>query len=310
MIPHHLSFKRLKQSALIASVLNDKGLNERFKTQGDRLVGPCPIHGGDNPHAFVVSLSKNLWYCFTKCNTGGDVIDFVRYLDKISHRQSADYLAALANIAQPQSYSSCRSSSNPFRPFPMRLNLDPFSPWLKKKGIDPATAKHFETGAYNGPGFLADCIGVRLHDLNGRPIGYAGRRLIPDQAEKYGKWKFPPRLPKKKILYNFHRIRPYLKRGLIIVEGPWSVMRFAQLNIPTVALLGISLSAAHYDIFRQTPQVILMLDGDCAGRKATVKLWQSLKAITQTHYIYLPPNLDPDDLNDDAICAALKHFSL
>jgi DNA primase len=309
MIPHHLQFKHLKQTVSIAAVLADSGLGEKFRKQGDRLVGPCPIHHGDNPHAFVVSLSKNLWRCFTRCNTGGDVVDFVRRLKQVSYRQTADYLAALTHTSSASHF--CRpdpSSNRSFRPFSRRVKLDPFTDWLESKGIHPETAVRFEAGFYNGSGFLNNCIGVRLHDINGRPLGYAGRRLDPDHVKTYGKWKFPPGLAKMKILYNFHRIQPQLKKGLVIVEGPWAVMRLAQLNISAVALSGIHLSPTLYDVFRQTPQVILMLDGDRAGRRATVKLFNSLKSMTKIHYVHLPPNLDPDDLDDDSLSTILNIF--
>ncbi len=311
MIPYHLQFKHLKKTVSIAAVLSDRGLAEKFTKKGDRLVGPCPIHHGDNPRAFVVSISKNLWHCFTRCNTGGDVVDLVRCLEKISYRQTADYLCVLAFTFPPSQYRlSTPCSNRSFRPFTLRLNLDPFTPWLKNKGITPESAIRFEAGLYHGPGFLHGCIGVRLHDINGRPVGYAGRRLGPDLVKTYGKWKFPPRLPKSKILYNFHRIRHQLKKGLVIVECPWSVMRMAQLNIPSVALLGIHLSPALYDLFQKIPKVVLMLDGDRAGRRATATLFYALKSITRVHCVYLPPNLDPDDLEDDTLSSIVKSFSL
>jgi len=309
MIPDHLQFKHLKQTVSITAVLKDRGLGDKFRKQGDRLVGPCPIHHGDNPHAFVVSLSKNLWHCFTRCNTGGDVVDFVRRLKQISYRKTAEYLAALTHTTSASHF--CRpdpSSNRSFRPFPHRLNLDPFTDCLEGKGINPETAARFEVGLYYGSGFLKGCIGVRLHDIDGRPLGYAGRRLDPDYVEIYGKWKFPHRLPKMKILYNFHRIQPQLKKGLVIVEGPWAVMRLAQLNIPAVALLGVNLSSALYYVFREIPRVILMLDGDRAGRRATEKLFHSLKSITRVHLVYPPPNFDPDDLDNDSLSSIFKHF--
>jgi DNA primase len=217
----------------------------------------------------------------------------------------------LTHTILPHQFCSPGASSNrPFRPFTFRLNLDHFTPWLKNKGIAPETAIRFEVGLYHGTGFLQGCIAVRLHDINGLPMGYAGRRIDPDHALKYGKWKLPPRLPKRKILYNFHRIQPQLKKGLVIVECPWAVMRLAQLNIPAVALLGIHLSPTLYDLFQKIPQIILMLDGDCAGQRATANLFDSLKSITRVHYIYLPPNLDPDDLQDDTLSSILKYFFL
>jgi DNA primase len=105
------------------------------------------------------------------------------------------------------------------------------------------TARTFEAGAYYGRGFLQGCIGVRFHDPSGHPIGYAGRRLDCDQARTYGKWKLPPGLPKRLILYGFHRIVNLSDRPLCIVEGTWGVMRLHQIGVPAVALLGLYLSA-------------------------------------------------------------------
>ncbi len=72
MISENLSFVYLKRHVSILDVLNAKGVITQFKKRGDQLFGPCPVHGGDNSNAFVISLSKNIWRCFTRCDTGGD----------------------------------------------------------------------------------------------------------------------------------------------------------------------------------------------------------------------------------------------
>ena len=59
-------FKILKQSVSIPQVLGHRGLLDHFKVRGDKLVGPCPVHGGDNPNAFVVSLERDLWHCYAQ----------------------------------------------------------------------------------------------------------------------------------------------------------------------------------------------------------------------------------------------------
>lgn len=307
MLPASLNFAYLKRVVSIESLLVARGLSTQFKKQGDQLFGPCPVHGGDNPRAFVVSLSKNLWHCFTQCDTGGDVVDLVRRLDGKTYRQTANYLASLAYVLPGPSITSHElSSKKPFQPFIKRLSLDSFTPWLKQKGITPKTASRFEAGLYHGSGFLSGCIGIRLHDLRGSPIGYAGRHLNLKQLKQHGKWKFPPGLPKKELLYNFHRVRPHLHKGLVVVECPWGVMRLAQLNAPAVALLGIHLSHIQYDLLCRASRVVLMLDGDNAGRQATVRIRKTLEAGTQVRQVNLPTDTDPDDLDDDALGRIVK----
>ena len=310
MIPEHFTFKYLKARISIAAVLQDKGLITAFRKRADQLVGPCPLHGGDNPNAFVISLSKNIWHCFTQCNAGGDVVKLVRRLDSKTYRQSAAYLASLVSSPKASARVHQTHITKAFRPFTKSLTLNPSTPWLNKKGITSLTAKHFEAGAYDAPGFLNGCIGVRLHDLQGHPIGYAGRRLHSKQVQLYGKWKLPPALPKNQLLYNFHRLSSYTHKALVIVEGPWAVMRLAQLNIPAVALLGIHLSSTQRDLLRTWKLVILMLDGDRAGRRATTQIQDSLKLNTKVDTITLALDHDPDDLTDDKLSSIMQHLFL
>jgi DNA primase len=190
------------------------------------------------------------------------------------------------------------------------LRLDASTLWLHKKQIKPATASRFEAGAYHGTGFLTGCIAVRLHDLLGNPIGYAGRQVNPSLAKQYGKWKFPPGLAKNEILYNFHRIKSANPKAVVVVECPWGVMRLAQLNIPAVALLGIHLSSAQLDILKKISRVVLILDGDYAGRSATIRIRKILEPYTKVHCITLPFDLDPDDLTDNTLVSATDHFFL
>ena len=300
-----LSFSRLKRLVSIAAVLEDKGLLNQFERQGDQLFGPCPIHQGDNPNAFVISLSKNLYHCFTGCNGGGDVIDLVRRLDGKSFHQTALYLSSLSS----STWIPVRSGSKKkFVPFTKRLPLDHGANFFHSKRILPATARRFEAGAYYGPGFLADSIGVRIHNPGGNPLGYAARRLNNSIVQRCGKWNFPPCLPKNKILYNYHRLDPYKLDTVVVVEDAWSVMRLTQLDIPAVALLGIHLSDFQLKLLAKKNRIILMLDGDHAGRKAAEKLQPVLNRFTSTSTITLPDGIDPDDLSDAELRADVAPF--
>lgn len=72
------NFRLLKQRVTIDQVLAAEGVLEGLNRRGNRLVGCCPLHGGDNPRAFVVDLEKGTWYCFTRCGGGGDIVELVR----------------------------------------------------------------------------------------------------------------------------------------------------------------------------------------------------------------------------------------
>ena len=303
-----LAFSHLKRLVSIEQVLSARGMLASLRQRGQRLIGPCPVHHGDHPQAFVVDRAKDLWYCFTRCRGGGDVVELVRRMDHCPYPDVARYLASLVQVAPTPARARATRPDRAYQPYTKALRLDPHAPLLAQKGIWAQTARHFEAGAYQGPGFLAGCLAIRLHDPRGRPLGYAGRRLDPVQARHAGKWKFPPGLPKRELLYGFHRLPSPWPQGLAVVECPWSVMRLAQIGIPAVALLGIHLSGPQLALLRRTSALVLMLDGDQAGRSASRQIAATLNRYTPTpvHCIDLPEGIDPDDLHDSDLLRRLS----
>lgn len=296
MIPSHLDFRRLKRIVSIEKVLANKGLLDLLKTRGTRLVGPCPIHRGDNPNAFTVHRERNIWRCFTRCDAGGDVVELARRLEGGSYRAAATCLAGLVGAATPEWHTrTLPARPRPFQPFTRQLPLDSTACFLAHKGIRPEIASRFQVGAFYGRGMLAGCIAVRIFDPKGMPLGYAGRRLDPEMARTYGKWKFPCCLPRNTLLYGYHHALHLLHCGVVLVECPWGVLRLAQLGIPAVALLGAHLAPAQHGLLRDLPRVVTLMDGDKAGRNAATTIRQRLPNVA---VIDLPDGLDPDDLAD------------
>jgi DNA primase len=284
-------------------------LSKSFKQTGHRLHGPCPIHQGDNPHAFTVDLEKNLWYCFTQCQKGGDIIELVRLIENVKYNQVANVLNLVINQKE---FVHIRTRNkipvDKFKPYRQMLPLNNHATFLSDKGIRPSTALKFEAGAYHGKGFLYHSVGVRLFDLSGEPIGYAGRRLNKEDIERYGKWKFPRHFPKNEILYHWH---PVENESLVVItECPWSVMRLDQLNIPAISLLGTHISEAQCKILTKINHIVLMMDGDSAGLSATEKIMKQLQPLTKVSKIRLWDNKDPDDLDDSCLINLVNQFSL
>lgn len=309
MIPPHLDFKLLKRRVAIEQVLDLRGWMPRMRRRGGRLAGPCPVHGGDNPTAFTVHRQRQVWYCFTQCGRGGDVIELIRLLDGLSYRQAAQELARLARMTpQERPSAPATTTRRAFTPFVRRLSLDPHAGLLAEKQIAPQTARVFDAGAWRGRGFLRDCVGVRLHDSEGGPLGYAGRRLSRGEATRYGKWKFPPGFPKADVLFNHHRVPAVADSPMVVVECPWGVMRLWQLGLPAVALLGLYPSGRHRDLLAPWRHLVLMLDGDHAGRQATADLETLLRPRHRVDAVLLPEGQDPDDLHDDELLDRLLPF--
>jgi len=301
MIPPSRDFRWLKVAISIEQVLAHRGLLDGLRGTPQRLVGPCPLHGGNNPRAFVVDRARGLWHCFTACDAGGDVVELIRRIDGVGYVDAARCLSSLAVSPPSPLVPPPSPSTRPFRPFVTKLRLDPEAPLLRARRIRPETALTFEVGAWHGAGMLARCVAFRLREPFGTPLGYAGRRTGPDEAQQRGKWVFPPRLPKAHLLYGFFQAYSRLAHGLVLVESPWMVLRLAQLDIPAVALLGCHLSPAQRDLLRRTERLVVMMDGDAAGRRATSLIAQQCPHAT---LIDLPNGVDLDDQTD----AGLAHL--
>ena len=67
---------------------------DTLRRTGTKLVGPCPVHGGDNTRAFHADTSKNVWHCFTRCGRGGNALDLVAAKEGIGVRDAALKLQA------------------------------------------------------------------------------------------------------------------------------------------------------------------------------------------------------------------------
>jgi len=92
-------------------------------------------------------------------------------------------------------------------------------------------------------------------------------RAIDDGSEP--RYKLPAGFHKGQVLYNLHRAVEVGERGLIVVEGFFDAINVSQAGYPfVVALMGCSLSEEQERLLvAHSDQVVLMLDGDDAGRQ-------------------------------------------
>lgn len=307
------TWREWKTRVRIVQILEDIGRLAEFRVSGRRLIGPCPVHGGDNRRAFSIDCERDLWFCFTRCQSGGDVIDLAWHLSSRSWARTAAWLGRLAaspfhRASDAESRLPVSHSNRPFRPFTRRLALDSAHPFFRRLHLREDTLRLFEAGSWAGPGFLQGTVAVRLHDLTGHPIGYAGRRLDQAEIRRWGKWKWPPGFPKSKLLWNWHRIVSDADDGLVVVEGAWSVMKLWQAGFRNVvALGGVHLSPDQLKLLRLARRATLFFDGDHAGRQATARSLAS-GFHPDLRVVYPPDGLDPADLAEAHLKELLTSF--
>ncbi len=294
-----VDFKAVKAAITMEQVLQHCGLLDQFKRSGDSLSGPCPIHKGSNPTQFRVSISKNIWNCFSECKNGGNVLDFIARMENVTVHAAAlkaiewfnlDPEAMSANAGEEPQPSEAQKSDSaaaakpapkktastpekiiPNTPLKFRLDkLERDHPYLIERGLTTETIVDFGVG-YCSKGMMAERIAIPIHNPEGKVMAYAGR-WPGEPAEGTPKYKLPQGFRKTLELFNIDRaIKEPAEKPLVIVEGFFGAMRLHQLGCrKVVALMGSSMSAAQEDMIRRytnrNSHIIVILDEDEAGR--------------------------------------------
>ena len=79
-----VDFRAVRMAVSMEQVLSHYGLLDQMKRSGDSLSGCFPDHKGMNPTQFLVSISKNVWNCFSECKRGGNAVDFIAGMEDVS----------------------------------------------------------------------------------------------------------------------------------------------------------------------------------------------------------------------------------
>lgn len=309
-----VNFAEVREKVSLRDVLLHYYGVSTWTTQTEtKLVGPCPVHGGDSPRAFHADLTKNIWHCFSKCKKGGNQLDLVAQKEDISIRDAALRLQAFflgggeaeaptprperRPPAQAARRSREQTAARPNPPLELELQLLHDHPHLlEDRGLSIVTTTLFDVG-YCRRGIMRGCIALPIRDERGQLVAYAGRRLKPQQMRQYGKYKFPKGFRKELVLYNLDRAREADAKQLIMVEGFFSVLALYEADFENVvAIMGSDLSAEQGALLKGVPEVVLLLDGDDAGRAGMVKAKELLAPHTTVRSIFLPEGESPDEM--------------
>ena len=329
-----VDFKAVKAAITMEQVLTHYGLMDKFKRSKDSLNGPCPIHGGSNPTQFRVSISKNIWNCFSECKHGGNVLDFIVKMEDVSIHAAAlkaiewfnldpdnmagqddagadpDAVEAPAATPAPRKPTPPPSTETavPNKPLKFRLNkLERSHPYLlQERKLSEETIIDFGIG-YCGKGMMEGRIAIPVRNASGEVVAYAGR-FPGEPDEGTPKYKLPPGFKKSQELFNVDRaFKEAPEKPLLIVEGFFDCMKIHDHGYKkVVALMGSSMSTAQEELIRQytncQSQVIVMLDENEAGIAGRDDI-----AVRLAHCCFVRvarfdrPDMEPEHLSDDEL---------
>lgn len=149
--------------------------------------------------------------------------------------------------------------------------------------------------------FFYDRITFPICDATGAVIGFSARKYKEDTfGGKYVNTAETPLFKKSRVLFGLHhgRKRILKDKKAIIVEGQIDCLRLIQEGFEgAVAGQGTAFGEGHVQelVNLGVEEVILSLDGDGAGREATVKIGQLFQKVgCGVKVVALPSGMDPD----------------
>ncbi len=181
----------------------------------------------------------------------------------------------------------------------------------ERKGYDVETLEKAGIIA-SGSSSLRDRYSERimfpLRDENGNPVGFSGRKYLPDDPSdsKYVNSPETPLFHKSELLYNLDNARLTMRKDnyLYVVEGFMDVIALYRAGMNSaVALMGTSLTKEHLAFLKKAGvEIRVSLDSDDPGQNATKVLAPHL---TQAGIVYritrrFPPaeGKDADEILD------------
>ena len=298
------------------------GKTVKLTRAGREHKGCCPFHQEKTP-SFYVNDEKGFYHCFG-CSAHGDAIRWVTDSQGLPFMDAVKELAAAAGLEVPA--PDRRSAEKAERAKGLGDAMQAAADWftaqlngiaggeaqalLKRRGVDPATARAFgfgyapdTRGALRAAlkefgdamlieaGLLIQVEGkepydrfrgrlmIPIRDQRGRVIAFGGR-VIGAKENGGGEPKYlnspdTPLFDKGRTLFNLDRAAPAARKAgrVIVVEGYMDVVALAQAGIEeAVAPLGTALTEAQIErLWRMVEVPILCFDGDKAGQKAAIR---------------------------------------
>ena len=186
------------------------------------------------------------------------------------------------------------------RPLSYELNLNPDHSYLMGRGVPATLASYFGIG-YCNHFLMDDRIAIPIHDHCGQLVAYAGRWIGTHCPQGKKLYRYTPLFNRSRLLYNLYRVRD--RDTLVLVEGFFSVFRLHTLSIPSVALMGHSLSVTQEELLTESKvkTVVVMLNGNPSSRKAQRSMVARLARWFHVRSLELPQGKEPDTVDEKTL---------
>jgi DNA primase len=308
----------------------------QIKRKGRDYIGLCPFHGEKTP-SFTVNVQKGFYHCFG-CAAHGDVIQFTAALSGLSYKSAAMQLAKEHGVPIPSFNQEkenevsllyrVNEAANSF--FTAQLSKEALE-YLKSRQISQNLIDAFSIGYAPGGALLRSSLeksgisldlmekaglvasGDKVYEVlrrrvtfpiktaQGEILGFGGR-TIDSSNPKYLNTPETSIFKKSKVFFgeDLAMSASYKLKQIVLAEGYFDVIALHSAGIQqAVGTLGTAITKQHLEkAWRHVDEIVLCLDGDAAGVKATFRAAELaaeyLTTEKQLSIMPLPNNTDPD----------------
>jgi DNA primase len=321
---------------LIVHLLGQLGA-ANIRLENGQIRSTCPLHMGDREDSFVVWLDRDvpIWRCFTDCGDKGRLgklvmkkfqcrfVEALKWLAQVGGLQvdidgsvdiSPDVLEdlAISRLNSLRGIGKVQTANH----FPESMVQDSMrrAPGYFLTRFPQWLLQHFQVGFVPGgtwvrpdvkdptkmQGWFEDRESIPWRDIDGRLIGFAGRRI---DGVKHRKYMTLPGTVKSLALYGLND--PKVRQAIIdtkelnLVEGYCDQWRAYQHEVyNTTAVGGVELSQAQLFLIRSFPlrRINIYFDGDTPGQTVAARMAEQLAETNAVFNATPPDGSDPGDL--------------
>jgi hypothetical protein len=303
-----------QKEILCRDLLTEFGITD-IRQREDELKHACLVSNTHQDQERNPTASLNfvkLTYNCLGCNSHGGLLWFIATVRQCSSEQARQWIDKEAGTGgKVQDAAKFRQTllailDNKKIPTPIpRYSPRVLEPWLKihpyltvgmpelnlkGRGLDVRVLQDFKIGWDSA----ADRI-VLPHFWKGNLVGWQTRRIWADGSPKYLN---TPDFPRESTIFN-HR-REHARGRLTIVESMMSVLAH-EGRIPMEATFGAKITDKQLRLLSAYPEVVLFMDNDVAGWKATHILAEALGKTARVWIVVNPYAADPGDLPTEEV---------
>lgn len=241
----------------------------------------------DNPSGFVYYPDQGKWMCFTnQCHTqhGSDLVGLIMSVLGCSFKKAIDFAQQFIEGKDLSGVEVRKRQRIDY--WQLHLGQPTFNDKVLSKlhsADGYASERSFQKEVFHsyGIGFaktgsMVGRVVVPVRNIKGQIVGFTGRKVYDNMKFSDGteapKWWHC--VQRNLNLFNIDRIKQRRLNSVIVVEGPWDVLRLEENEIKnSVAILGKYLTLGQIEILSQAGvfEVIMGLDNDGTVREKDEK---------------------------------------